>query len=154
MFYSRNSQGKTKTQTSGRVYVLEMTLYDGTIIHKIGMTHARRSTDRMMEILRSWFMVYRYVPHTSCRMDHETGVPLLLEGHLHKLLKEFKWVPNQKVDGAQEMFIGLDIEEVIHYVKWFDYKLLLTTKKLSASNKKYIESRIALDESYCKEIPQ
>jgi len=99
------------------LYVLEMTLDDKEVIHKIGMCYTPRSTDRMLEILRSWFMVYRYIPHTRLRLDYETKTPYELEKHIHDVLSDFKWVPEKKVDGGQEMFKGFDEEEVIDYIK-------------------------------------
>jgi hypothetical protein len=118
----------------GRIYILRMTLDNKEVIHKIGMCHSSRSTDRMLEILRSWFMYYRYVPETRLRLDYETGVPLLFEQHIHEILKEFKWVPDKKVDGAQEMFKDLDEDEVIEYIKDFDYSTLASGKLSMATD--------------------
>lgn len=87
------------------------------VIYKIGMCYTPRSTDRMLEILRSWFMAYRYVPQTHMRLDFETEIPYQLEKHIHEVLQEFKWVPEKKVDGSQEMFKDFDEEEVIKYIK-------------------------------------
>jgi len=39
-----------KRKDIGRVYVVKMVLPGGAIIHKIGMCHSNRATDRMMEI--------------------------------------------------------------------------------------------------------
>ena len=103
--------------TTGRLYMLQLTLDDKEVIHKIGMCYTPRSADRMMEILRSWFMQYRYIPRTELRLDYETKVPYELEKHIHEILQEFKWVPEKKVDGAQEMFKGIEEEEVIAYIK-------------------------------------
>lgn len=140
----KGNVASSKSNGLGRVYVLELTLDNNEVIHKIGMCHAPRSADRMMEILRSWFMQYRYVPHTRCRLDYETGVPLLLEKHLHTLLKEWKWVPDKKVDGGQEMFRDIDVEEVISYVKEFDYHLLLENiTQISTEDYEYIRSKVA-----------
>lgn len=142
MFYKRKKKGVANSTGLGRVYVLEITLESGEVIYKIGMTHSPRSADRMMEILRSWFMAYRYVPHTRCMMDYETGVPLLIEKHLHSLLKEWKWVPDKKIDGAQEMFKDIDAREVIAYVKDFDYDLLLQGTTIDEDDYQYIVSKI------------
>lgn len=117
----------------GRLYVIKLVLEDNEIIHKIGMTHSPRSTDRMMEILRSWFMQYRYVPLAKLRLDHATGVPLLFEQHMHKILADWKWVPNKKVDGAQEMFKDLNEEAVLEYIKEFDYRTLMEGKQTMKS---------------------
>ena len=106
-----------KKKTKGRVYVLRMTLQDNFVVHKIGMCYTPRSADRMMEILRSWFMAYRYVPETRLRLDHETDDAHGLEQYVHGQLAEFKWVPDEKVDGREEMFTGLDEDEVISFIK-------------------------------------
>ncbi len=106
-----------KKIVTGRVYMLRMVLDDKEVIHKIGMCYTPRSTDRMMEILRSWFMQYRYVPETRMRMDFETKTPYPLEQHIHEALSECKWIPDKKVDGANEMFMGIDEQEVIDYIK-------------------------------------
>ena len=101
----------------GRLYILQLTLDNTEVIHKIGMCYTPRSTDRMLEILRSWFMVYRYIPETRMKLDFETEVPYELDKHVHEILRDFKWVPDKKVDGAQEMFRGLAEREVIDYIR-------------------------------------
>ncbi len=106
-----------RKSVTGRVYMLRMTLDNKEVIHKIGMCYTPRSTDRMMEILRSWFVHYRYVPETLMRVDRETDTPYELEKYIHGQLNEFKWVPDLKVDGREEMFTGLDEDEVIDFVK-------------------------------------
>jgi len=147
MFYKRRKSDVPDHNGLGRVYILEIRLSNNQIIYKIGMCKAPRSTDRMLEILRSWFMQYRYVPNTRCRLDYETGVPLLLEKHLHQLLSEWKWVPDKKVDGGQEMFKDIDVEEVISYVKDFDYSLLLNgVNAISTDDLDYIRSKIPAEE--------
>ena len=131
----------------GRVYILELTLDDMEVVYKIGMCHAPRSADRMMEVLRSWFMAYRYVPFTRSRLDFETGVPYLLEQHLHELLAEWKWVPEKKTDGHTELFKDIDVDEVIDYIKNIDYSLLLPkgSKSISTEDYNYILSKSAVE---------
>jgi len=106
-----------KRQDIGRVYVIKMTLPDGVIVHKIGMCNSNRSTDRMMEILRSWFTKFRFVPYTELRLDMETGRPLELEQHIHKILQHKQFIPNEKVQGSTEMFIDIDEFRVIQFLK-------------------------------------
>jgi hypothetical protein len=117
----------------GRLYVIKLVLENNDVVHKIGMTHSPRSTDRMMEILRSWFMQYRYVPLAKLRLDHATGVPLLFEQHMHKVLNDYKWVPSKKVDGGQEMFKDLDEKVLLKYIKQFNYQTLMEGKKTMKS---------------------
>jgi len=154
-----NSQGKisVKAVGAGRVYVLRLELPDNLIVHKIGMTHSPRSADRMMEILRSWFMQYRYVPRTELRLDKETGVPRLLEKHMHTILAEWKWVPDKKVDGGQEMFTGLDEEVVLDYLKNFDYQdLLVNCTSIATVDYDYIQTQLPPKpvETFDEDIPQ
>jgi hypothetical protein len=107
----------------------------------------------MMEILRSWFVAYRYVPYCELRLDFKTGVPLLLEQHMHNILQDFKYTPNKKVQGRQEMFTGLDEEEVIDYVKTFDYSVLLKGKiAMKQTDFAYITSKLTVKEDLTKDI--
>ena len=109
-----------KRQDIGRLYVIRMELPDSTIIHKIGMTNTPRSVDRMMEILRSWFMKFRFIPYSELRLDMECGNPRELEKHIHKILYEKQFIPNEKVEGGTEMFIDIDEFRVLHYLRQFD----------------------------------
>ena len=116
----------------GRVYVIKMILPGELVVHKIGMCKSSRSTDRMMEILRSWFMKFRFVPHSELKLDMETGRPLEIEAHIHKVLYHKRYVPEHKVSGGTEMFIGIDEFRVIQYLKHcedvtFDKPLGLTS---------------------------
>lgn len=94
-----------------------MTLPGNVIIHKIGMTNSNRATDRMMEILRSWFTKFRFVPYTELKLDMETGRPKELEEHIHKILKHKRFEPGHKVSGSTEMFWRIDEFRVIQYLK-------------------------------------
>lgn len=94
-----------------------MILPDDTVVHKIGMCNSNRSTDRMMEILRSWFVKFRFVPYSELRLDMQTHEPYKLEAHIHKVLKHKQFIPNHKVSGGEEMFIDIDELRVIQYLK-------------------------------------
>jgi hypothetical protein len=104
-------------QDIGRLYVIKMVLPDGTIVHKIGMTHSSRSVDRMLEILRSWFMSFRFVPHSELRLDMESQEPAKLESHIHSILKHKQFIPQHKVTGGTEMFVELNEARVLHYIR-------------------------------------
>lgn len=107
----------------GRIYVIRMELPDGIIVHKIGMCKSNRTTDRMMELLRSWFTRYRHVPYTELKLDMQTSYPKELEQHMHKMLSHRKFIPHMKVEGRTEMFTGIDEFRVIHYLKTFNEDL-------------------------------
>ena len=118
----------------GRIYVIRMELPDGYVVHKIGMTKSDRALDRMMEILRSWFSRFRFVPYTELKLDMQTGYPKELETHIHKILSNHQFHPHMKVDGGTEMFIGIDEFRVIHYLKSFNEDLI---PKLKMSDEDY-----------------
>lgn len=104
----------------GRIYVIRMELPDGLVVHKIGMTNSHRSADRMMEILRSWFQRFRFVPYSELKLDMNTGYPKELESHIHKILKHKQFTPHMKVSGGTEMFCDIDEFRVLHYLKTFN----------------------------------
>lgn len=110
----------------GRIYVIRMELPDGLTIHKIGMCNSDRSVDRMLELLRSWFTRYRFVPYTELRLDMQTNYPKELESHIHQILKHKQFIPHMKVEGRTEMFNGIDEFRVIHYLRTFNEDLVPT----------------------------
>lgn len=118
MFFSRREVG--------RIYVIRMELPDGLIIHKIGMCNSDRSVDRMLEILRSWFMRFRFIPYCQLKLDMQTNYPKELESHIHQILKHKQFVPHMKVEGGTEMFHGLDEFRVLHYLRTFNEDLVPT----------------------------
>ena len=106
-----------KRQSIGRVYVIRMVLPGDVVIWKIGMCNSNRATDRMMEILRSWFNKYRFVPYTELKLDMETSHPKEIEQHIHGILAHKKFDPDHKVSGGTEMFIDIDQFRVIQYLR-------------------------------------
>lgn len=128
----------------GRVYVFRIALLDGTILHKVGMCSSARSIDRMMEVLRSFFIAYRYVPMCTLRKDKKTKIPLLLEKHMHEVLDEFSYKFDKKFDGSTEFFKDLDEDVLLDYLKDFDdYQYL--GKQTSLETKYYDLYREEMD---------
>ena len=117
-----------KTHTHGRVYVFKFTLDDGTILHKVGMCHSPRSIDRMFEVLRGFFTVFRYSPKCELRKDKKVLVPHLVEKHLHYLLEEMSYSFDKKFDGSTEFFSDIDEEALLDYLDTFQYIDLLEGK--------------------------
>lgn len=125
-----------KKKDLGRLYVIKI-ITDNGPIYKIGMCRNSRSTDRMMEILRSWFVKFRYVPRSELKLDKETGHPRELEYHIHKILKHKKYEPEYKVEGHTEMFHDIDENKVIRFIKQcrdeeFENCIKLTDKQYRA----------------------
>ena len=111
-----------------------MDLPDGYSVYKIGMTNTDRAVDRMMEILRSWFMRFRFIPYCELRLNMETSYPKELEAHIHKTLSHKKFTPHMKVDGGTEMFVGIDELRVLHYLRTFNEDLI---NKINMSDEDY-----------------
>lgn len=107
----------------GRIYVIRMELPDGLIVHKIGIVHTDRTLDRMMEILRSWFSRFRFVPYSELRLDMATSYPKELEAHLHNMLQHKRFIPHMKVNGGTEMFCDVDEFRLLHYIRTFNEDL-------------------------------
>ena len=84
-----------------------------------------RVTDRLMEILRSFFIKYRYVPKSRIVKAKKVLVPYYVETHIHKLLAEFKHKSDKKWDGSNEVFTDIDIDELVDYLDTFQYVELL-----------------------------
>ena len=106
-----------KKQEYGRLYVIKMVFTDGLVVFKIGMTNSDRATDRLMEILRSWFTYYRYIPYTELKLDREVINPAGVEKLAHKTLKDYRWFPRLKTSGSTEMFTGLNEHRLLHFLR-------------------------------------
>ena len=119
-------------------------LDDDTTIWKVGMTHSARATDRMFEVLRSFFTTYRYVPRCELRRDKKVLIPRLVEKHLHELLVEWKYTFDKPFDGHTEFFKDLDEEVLLEYLDAFKYNELLVDKRVLKET--HLEAiRLAID---------
>jgi len=140
----------TNTSPYGRVYVFELVFEDGTTIYKVGMVNSdsmSRVTDRLMEVLRSFFMQYRFVPSSRIVKAKKFLIPYIVENHLHKLLAELKYKSDKKYDGYDEMFSDVDIDELTSYMDSFQYKeLLVGETKMDVSRYNKICEAIKMDE--------
>lgn len=111
---------KAKSDGYGRVYVHKFELEDGPVLWKVGMCESNRTLDRLMEVLRSFFITYRYIPKTRLRKDKKTLVPKLLEKHMHEVLADYKYSFDKKFDGHTEFFIDLDETVLLDYLTKID----------------------------------
>ena len=141
MFFTRNPEnGELSTSRSspdpryGRVYVLRFTLSCGKIVHKVGMCRSARSTDRLFEITRSFFNVYRYSPQVVMKRDKKVIVPLLVEKHLHNILSEWHYTFDKKFGGSTEFFENIDEEILLDYIDNWDYTELLRSEESMRSS--------------------
>lgn len=112
----------------GRVYIFELELQDGTVVRKVGMVNSDsmgRVTDRLMEVLRSFFMQYRYVPKSRIVKAKKFRIPYYVETYLHRLLDDIRYKFDKKFDGCKEFFVDLDVDEFSSYLDSFQYSELL-----------------------------
>lgn len=119
-FFTVNKKIDVVDDGYGRVYVFRMELIDGTVLHKVGMCSSARSTDRLFEVLRSFFNVYRYVPVATIRKDRKCLVPELVEKHMHSALAEYSHNFDKKFDGCSEFFSDIDEEVLLDYIGGYD----------------------------------
>ncbi len=127
-----------KRQDIGRVYVIKMVLPDDCIVYKIGMTHTDRSVDRMMELLKSWFSYFRFVPYAELRLDMECQDPNGIEKYIHKILEEKRFIPKFKVSGYTEMFTDLNEVRVIGFIKAYNNSPYVNTPELNEEECKIV----------------
>lgn len=127
MFFVKG-KGLLKDDQYGRLYVFKITLDSGEIVHKVGMCFSDRATDRMLEVLRSFYMVYRYVPRCEIRRDKKVLVPKLVEKHMHDLLEELSYTFDKSFDGCTEFFNDVDEEPLLEYLDSFEYREMLAGK--------------------------
>lgn len=122
-----------KRQSIGRIYVIRLNLPDGTTVHKIGMCYSPRSTDRMMEVLRSWFIKYRFVPYAELKLDMACQQASSLESYIHKILEPNAFIPNEKVDGGTEMFIDVNEERLLWFLRCYENSKYSVPPKVPSS---------------------
>ena len=134
-----------KRQDIGRVYVVKLILPDSTIVHKVGMTHTDRATDRMMEILRSWFSYFRYVPYAELKLDMQCNNPLEIEAYMHSILRPLSFTPKFKVQGSTEMFTGVNEYKLLTFMKAVNNSNLSKLAKVSDSQAKVLSNLLRSD---------
>ena len=132
----------------GRIYVIKLVLVDGTEVHKVGMVNTddlSRVTDRMMEILRSFFTVYRYVPYAELRKAKKVRIPYIVEAYLHSLLADTKYTFDKKFSGSTECF-EIDEESFLEYLDKFEYvEMLRGETKMKKDRYEAITEAMRLD---------
>jgi len=97
--------------SSGKLYVMRFILPDKTV-YKIGMTSEPRATDRLMEIVRSYYNVYRETPIAKIMRYRSCDDVYAVEAMLHRYFKDYKCEFKKPFDGCTEIF-EIDEEVVI-----------------------------------------
>ncbi len=96
-----------------RVYIMKFKMHEqNTWVYKIGKSSGKNSVDRMLQIARSFFMKYRYIPLMTLKRDREAPDAFTIETRLHQEFQEFKYYHDKPIDGKEEFFL-LDREDTL-----------------------------------------
>ena len=151
-FFKRD---KNKDCQLGRVYLFEFILDDNTLVYKVGMVNSdsmSRVTDRLMEVLRSFFMTYRYIPRSRIVKAKKYKIPYIVENHFHSLLDDIKYSFDKKFDGSNEFFTDLDVDMFKEYMDTFEYIELLRGET-SMPKDRYEKIKTAIREAELEKNP-
>lgn len=106
---------------SNRVYIMKIIKFidDGNrlSLYKIGKSSGKNSVDRMLQLMRSHFMSYRYSPFITIKRDRATDDAFGIENKLHKKFKDCKYYFDKPIDGKEEYFV-IDREDEL--LKFYD----------------------------------
>lgn len=86
-----------------RLYILEIVVDDITV-YKVGKASGHSSKKRMLQIVESYFDVYRVTPMIKIVKDREVTEVFTKETKCHHELKEWQFVPVKKFSGSTELF--------------------------------------------------
>jgi hypothetical protein len=102
-------------QTDNLVYILKVQLSDGQILYKIGVTKDKRHMDRMLEVLKGFFVKYRYIPFTSIKRFRVFPDAYEVERLLHSKYKDLQYCFDKKFCGCTEFFTINDEQELLDF---------------------------------------
>ncbi len=89
-----------------RVYIIKAKMHDtDTWIYKCGKSSGKSSVDRMLQLAKSFFTKYRYIPLMTVKRDRPAPNAFEIETTLHRRFKEFSYYHDKNVDGATEWFV-------------------------------------------------
>ena len=91
-----------KIQIDNYIYIYRLTLEDGTIVHKVGVSSHTNMIVRLLEIVRSFFEVYRYVPECRCKKYRLVKDAYKVEKMIHKELD--RYIFEKPFSGHTEIF--------------------------------------------------
>ncbi len=85
------------------LYVMKFVLDDKRVVYKVGIT-CINPVDRMLQILRSFFMVYRYMPRASIKRFRKVENHFEKETQMHQEFADYRCVFDSVFDGHTECF--------------------------------------------------
>ena len=99
----------------GILYIMRFDI-EGEMVYKVGLT-TRRPAKRLMEILMSFYKVYRYSPRADIKRFRKVTSLRAKEAALLASLKEYKYTAKKKFSGCTEMIVGIDEDVLLDMYK-------------------------------------
>ena len=90
---------------NSRLYVMELWI-DGRSepVYKVGKASGRDAKKRMLDIAGSYFDRHRVLPRMKIKRDRLVEDVFTKESAMHKMLKEYQYVPVVPFSGSTELF--------------------------------------------------
>lgn len=89
----------------GKLYIIKTKFREEEDwVYKIGVTTKEQPIDRLLEILRSHFMINRYIPECTIKRFKTVTTVYSKETKMHKYFKEQQYIPEKKFQGSTEYF--------------------------------------------------
>lgn len=94
---------RKKEESTDRLYILEIVV-DGNIVYKIGKASGNNCKQRMLQIVGSYFDVYRVTPVIKVVRDRACTDVFAKETKCHNELALFRYVSDEIFSGHTELF--------------------------------------------------
>jgi len=117
IFKSMKNKKCSVEKDNNLVYILKVQLATGQVLYKIGVSKEKRHMDRMMEVLKDFFVKYRYIPFTSMKRFRVFPDAYEVERLLHKKYNDCNHTFDKKFCGSTEFF---DIPDEAELTKEYD----------------------------------
>ena len=98
-----------------RLYIMEIIIGEVTV-YKVGKASGHSSKQRMLQIIGSYFDVYRVTPVVRIIKDKEVTNVFEKETRCHHALAEWQYTPEKSFSGSTEVFL-VDKEKVLEVYK-------------------------------------
>ena len=100
-------------ESAGILYILYIRLEDGTEVQKIGVTQRPKIQERVVEILASFFMSFRYFPYCYPKRFKTTSDVYKKEAMMHTYYKEYSHEFEKRFGGSTEFFTIEDLDDLL-----------------------------------------
>ncbi len=89
----------------GKLYIIKTKFREeDDWVYKIGVTTKEQPIDRLLEILRSHFVINRYIPECTIKRFKTVTRVYNKETKMHRYFKEDQYIPEKKFQGSTEFF--------------------------------------------------